>query len=158
GNYIPRMLNCIVPRAVLDQIGGRFSTVFDSVAPDFCFAFRCLAVTDEFVYYDRSPLIHHALDRSNGAAYSRGIETPDSADFRADLAGAEPHSAAPNPELHGITNAILHEYCRVREEVGYERFPAVDQALYLEAIARELSLLENHELRRSAEANLISAG
>jgi hypothetical protein len=156
GNYIPRMLNCLVPRVALERIAGRFSTIFDSISPDFCFAFRFLATSESFVYYDRSILTHRGLDRSNGAAYSRGVESADSMDFGADLGRAQRHSATPVPELRGITNAILQEYCLVAAEAG--GFPAVDRDLYLEAIAREVPQLQNPELRAWMEKALIRAG
>src|SRR5687768_2434203 len=37
---LPRMLNCIVPRAVFDRFKTRFGNVFASIAPDFNFCFR----------------------------------------------------------------------------------------------------------------------
>src|SRR5206468_4066423 len=111
-----------------------------------------------FIYYDRSILTHHALDRSNGAAYSRGIESPDSADFSAELDNTDRHAATPAPELRGITNAILQEYCQVAAGVGPRRFPPIDRELYLNAIAREVPLIEDPAIRASTEDALVRAG
>ena len=160
GNHIPRMLNCLVPREALDRIAGRCSAVFGSIAPDFCFAFRFQATSESFLYSDRSLLVHHGLDRSNGAAYARGVESPDSADFGAELleAGTRRHGAAPIPELRAVTNAIIHEYCTAAKELGGDRFPPVDRDRYLDAAAGELWALENPDVRRTTEATLRRAG
>jgi hypothetical protein len=158
GNWLPRMLNCLVPRSVLDRVADRCSTVFDSISPDFCFAFRCLATTDSVLYYDRSVLVHHAVYRSNGWSYARGVESADSRDFRSELGGVRHHFAAPVPELHGTINAIMHEYCHVRNELGPARFREVDRPRYLSAIGLELAQVENETIRSSMESRLVAAG
>ena len=76
------MLNCIVPRRVFENISARFGNVFTSIAPDFNFCFRCLDLEDSILFYDKSPLFHYALDRSNGASASRGESTADTDDFK----------------------------------------------------------------------------
>lgn len=158
GNYLPRMLNCLVPRPVLDRVADRCSTVFDSISPDFCFAFRCLATTDSFLYYDRSILVHHAVYRSQGWSYSRGIESADTLDFGSELGGVQRHFAAPIPELHGTINAIMHEYCYVRNELGPARLRAVDRARYLSSVGIELAQVENEAIRSSMRSTLVAAG
>lgn len=157
GNYIPRMMNCLVPRAVFHRIAERCSTVFDSIAPDYCFAFRCLATTDTYLYYDRSILVAHAVDRSNGMSYLRGIPSPDSVDFGSALR-VKRNFAAPVPELHGNVNEIMHEYCHLRNELGPERLPGVDRERYLTAIGRELEFVENEVVRSSTRSTLVAAG
>jgi hypothetical protein len=78
---LPRMLNCIVPRALFDRFKTRFGNVFASIAPDFNFCFRCLDLEDTILFLDKSPMFHYALNRSNGASVSRGEMTADNADF-----------------------------------------------------------------------------
>lgn len=158
GNYIPRMLNCVAPRPVLDRVADRCSNVFDSVSPDYCFAFRCLALTDSFLYLDRSVVMHHAVYRSNGWTYARGFESSDSRDFTSQLGGRSRHFAAPVPELHGTINAIMHEYCQVRSELGPERLRAVDREHYLAAIGIEVAQVENEAIRSDTTSRLVAAG
>src|SRR5258707_2721184 len=60
---LPRMLNCVVPRFVLAAIETRFGTIFGSVAPDFNFCYKVLALEDDILFYDKAILVHRALDR-----------------------------------------------------------------------------------------------
>lgn len=139
----PRFLNCLVPAPVIDAVETRFGTTFGSISPDFCFAYRCLDLVDAIVYWDRSALVQYAVDRSNGASYSRGIRSRDSADFEA-LAGARGMNAAsPIPEFRTITNAVMNEYCAVRAESGSAKFPEVDMDAYLAAMAVDLEAIED---------------
>ena len=64
----PRMLNCFVPRAVLERIHERFGNVFASAAPDFNFCCRALDTAQSILFFDSSPIFHYALGRSNGAS------------------------------------------------------------------------------------------
>ena len=145
---LPRMLNSVVPRAVLDAVERRFGTVFASIAPDFCFAFRCLATVDHVLFWDASPLVQHGLDVSNGSTYERGVESSARRDFDEQLGATTMNYAAPVPEFETIRNVILHEYAFVREEAADgERFPPIDPRGYLAAIVEDLSLLESREVR-----------
>jgi hypothetical protein len=144
---LPRMLNCLVPRAVLESVAGRFGTVFASVSPDFCFAYRCLATVPSTLYYDKAPLVHYALPRSHGASVVRGVDSETRLDFVAQLGSAGMNFAAPVPEFQTIRNAILHEYAYVRAESGSDAFPEIDPRGYLAAIVEDLSQAESHEMR-----------
>jgi hypothetical protein len=146
--YLPRMLNCAVPLPVFERIEARFGSVFGSVAPDMCFCFRCLAVCDSTLYRDRSLIVHYATGRSNGATYARGLPSADNREFEK-LAAAvgRRHGAAPEPRFETQTNAVVHEYCFVREEVGNGRFPPVDRSGYLAANDRDVRGIENAALR-----------
>ncbi len=145
---LPKMLNCAVPRAVLITVRERFGNIFDSVSPDFNFCFRCLDVVDGVILYDRSALIHYALDRSNGMGFVRGIPTPDHKDFLTTLGTTTSlHFSTPIPEVQTVGNAIFHEYCTVKQETGSSRFPEVEIESYIEYLAREVDQLENVELQ-----------
>jgi glycosyltransferase involved in cell wall biosynthesis len=126
---LPRMLNCIAPLKTLAQLEHRFGSVFGSASPDYAFAYRLLATVDGILYWDASPLIHYALDRSNGASLARGIASKDSLDFIANLDEATTNAAAPVPAFRTATNPIFHEYGVVRAEVG--GLPPVDRFQYL---------------------------
>ncbi len=125
---LPRMLNCIVPRAVLDRIRTRFGNVFASIAPDFNFCFRCLDVEESILFFDKSPFFHYALNRSNGASVSRGEMTPDNADFTANLPvdNSIRNYATPIPQLNTAVNAVFNEYLIYKNETKSPRFFDLD--------------------------------
>lgn len=145
---VPRMLNCIVPREVLNLISARFGNLFLSIAPDLCFAYRCMERVDTILYYDKALLVSYGHSQSNGASYTRGIITKDYADFMANLEGRKPHYAAPVPEFMTGTNCVVHEYCFVKEDSQSSKFPEVNRKKYFESIAADIALLENPQLKR----------
>jgi Glycosyl transferase family 2 len=155
---LPRMMNCVVPREVLGQVRERFGGVFESISPDFCFTYRCLDLVDSIVYYDRTALIQHAMQRSQGASYSRGEDTRDRVDFATQLGETAMNNAAPVPDFHTIRNAIFHEYCFVKAESRSGRFPEVDPRAYMGAILEDFSQLENPDLRDEQLAVLRDTG
>ncbi len=144
---IPRMMNCIVPQAVLDAVANRFGGLFASISPDHCFGFRCLDVVDTIVYRDACPLIHYGLAQSNGATYARGVRSAAVADFQNHLGAVEMNASAPVPGFHCITNAVVNEYCFVREESASRKLAPVEWTRYLGTMARETARLEDPELR-----------
>jgi hypothetical protein len=141
--WLPRMLNSLVPRDVLDRLTERFGSVFGSIAPDFSFAFRCLDVQDSITYLDRPVLLQYALDRSNGASYSRGEQSRDRVDFERQLGTLGMNHAAPVPEFETVRNVIFHEYRVARAEAASDKFPEVDPRAYMAAIVEDFSLIEN---------------
>ena len=130
---LPRMLNCIVPRAVLDRFKTRFGNVFASIAPDFNFCFRCLDLEESILFLDKSPMFHYALNRSNGASVSRGEMTADNADFTANLPvdNSIRNFATPIPQLNTAVNAVFNEYLIYKEEATSPRFFDIDFQKYL---------------------------
>jgi len=157
---LPRMLNCIVPRRVLEQIGERFGNVFSSIAPDFNFCFRCLDLEPSILFYDKSPLFHYALDRSLGASGSRGESTPELDDFAANLAvdSLNRNYATPIPSLITATNAVFNEYLIYKQETQSPRFPEVNLENYLRANAAEVMEVGDPELRARTHALLVQHG
>jgi hypothetical protein len=157
---LPRMLNSVAPRSVLEIIRKRFGNYFASIAPDFNFGFRCLEVFDSILFYDSSPIFHYALNRSNGASVTRGELTSDSLDFADNLsvANAERNYATPIPQLISTGNAIMNEYCIMRQETQSSRFFEMDTGKYLERMATELDLMVNAKARAEAERLLTAHG
>jgi hypothetical protein len=157
---VPRMLNCIVPRRVLTRIHERFGSVFSSFSPDFAFCFRCLDMETSFLYYDRSPIFHYALKRSNGASVARAEMTPDNADFTANLpvTGSARNFATPIPELNTAVNAVFHEYYLFRQSTGSAKFPEVDLAQYLSANAAEVPEILDPAVRSQTLELLVAHG
>src|SRR5205085_2298258 len=91
---LPRMLNCVAPRSVLNAMAERFGNLFLFMSPDLCFAHRCLERLDSILYYDKALLTSYAHSRSIGASYGRGIITKDYTDFIASLNGKKLNYAA----------------------------------------------------------------
>ena len=133
---LPRMLNSVVPRAVLDAVRERFGSVFASVAPDYCFGFRALAILDTIAFLDRPVLFHHATARSNGMSQTLGTTSSDSADFER-LMGERMYASTPAPHLRTVSNAVFNEYCFVRAEAP-EALPPLKRRDYLGCIARDV--------------------
>ena len=136
---VPRMLNSVVPRSVLDRIHQRFGNIFASISPDFNFCCRCLELEESILFYDKAPLFHYALNRSNGASATRGEMTADYADFTANVRANHPigNWTTPIPELNTAVNYALHEYCLFKRETGSVRFFELNMQKYLEANANE---------------------
>jgi glycosyltransferase involved in cell wall biosynthesis len=137
---LPRMFNCVVPVQVFGRMERRFGDIFSSIAPDFRFCCRCLELEETVVYYDKSLLLHYALDRSHGATLSRGEINADVADFTANLSidNSIRNFATPIPALNTAVNAIFHEYCLFKQETNSTRFFYVDLRRYLQANADEI--------------------
>lgn len=157
---LPRMLNCIVPRRVLEVIHRRFGNVFTSIAPDFNFCFRCLDLEDSILYYDKSLLFHYGQDRSNGGCAVRGESSPDTVDFEENLPvdNSIRNYATPIPSLITATNAVLNEYLIYKQETGSSRFTDVDLHKYLQANAGEVAEIQNPQLRAEMHALLVKHG
>jgi glycosyltransferase involved in cell wall biosynthesis len=157
---LPRMLNCIVPRAVLTRIQQRFGNVFSSISPDFNFCCRCLELEESLLFYDRAPVFHYAMSRSNGASVTRGEMTVDNADFTANLPVDNSHRnfATPIPQLNTAVNAAFHEYFLFKQQTNSARFFAVDKQKYLEANANEVSAVVDPELREQMISLLVENG
>lgn len=144
---LPRMLNCAVPRSHLGDMRARFLEVFGSVAPDLCFAYRTLELVDSIDYLDQSLLIHSALDRSNGASYSRGEATPDQRDFMSKLGGVDMNHGAPVPAFRTTLNTCISEYALARRSSKSQKFPPIDERAYLNAIELEIHCIAEPGLR-----------
>lgn len=145
----PRMVNCLVPRRILEVIKHRFGTVFSSISPDFLFCCRCIECLETILYYDKPLTFHYSLDRSNGASISRGELTRASADFRANLAVEEARRnyATPIPELNTCANAIYNEYLIAKSETQSSRFYEVDLDKYLRVNAEEIKSVVDPSLK-----------
>lgn len=154
----PRLLNCVVPSTVLKTISARFGDVCTSIAPDYSFAYRCLATQESVLYWDRAPMIAYAVDRSNGSSYARGILSEDARDFLGELRDQRINQFAPIPEFRTNTNMILNEYCFVRSKAASENFPEVDLVEYLKASALDISRIDDQELSTSQKELLLQYG
>ena len=142
---LPRALNSVMPVAVLARIEAAAGDVFNSTAPDFCFAYRSLQVVDEIVYVDRSLTVMHGLSRSNGNATSTGVASSDARDFLTRSAtGIAP--SAPVPGVMTTYNVVASEYCA--HDLGGRA--AINGKAYLNAIALETDGFVPGEMRAAA--------
>lgn len=155
---LPRMLNCVMPASTLEEVSMRFGSVFASLAPDFCFAYRCLEVIPSILYYDKAVLIHHSLGRSTGENFLRGRNSRESSDYLTQGNGTIVRFSTPLPEVHTVMNAILHEYCQVKAVSTSAKFPEVDRFSYLGAIDRGISQVQDRSKATEMRAMLKSAG
>ena len=157
---VPRMLNCIVPRAVCNRIRARFGNVFASIAPDFNFCVRCLDTEDSILFFDKSLLFHYALNRSLGASATRGEMTPDNADFTANLPvdNSIRNYATPIPSLITAVNAAFNEYLIHKQQTNSPRFFEVELQHYLSANALEVNEVRDLNLRAQMFGLLVEHG
>ncbi len=149
---LPRLLNSVTPRRVLERIRQAYGTICDSAAPDFRFAYRMLAAHPSVTYFDRPLLLQYALRRSNGFSLTRGVATRDSQDFERELQQARVQFASPLPTVCTAVNAVVHEYCSVREEGRREEgrgrpLPSLDVDAFFGAITREIDGMEPGEIQ-----------
>lgn len=129
---LPRIMNCSVPRSVIEKLQRRFGNVFASISPDYNFAYRCLELLDGILFYDHAVYVSYAMHRSNGAG-GLGIPTEASKDFLAclKLEGRRRNYAAPVPAFETGINYIVHEYCLLQRESTGHKFPRLRGARYL---------------------------
>lgn len=159
-NSLPRMLNSVTPRAILDQIYAARGHVFDSISPDYYFCYQALELSDSVLYYDKTCLIHYALARSNGASHSRGISSADALDFDRQLQFSE-SLLTPLPTIMNTWNLVFHEYCFARSISTSGNLPPLEQVNYFATIRKAVRQIEDPELaaemarvRRSAQSCL----
>ncbi|MFN9173543.1 MAG: glycosyltransferase [Synechocystis sp.] len=144
---LPKMLNSVTPRNILNQILSKYQNIFSSISPDYNFCYRSLEVVESVLYFDKAPIVHYALSRSNGASLSKGVKSQDLDDFIANLGQLEPCSSAPIPCLKTVGNAIFHEYCFVKKETGSDKFPDINMNSYLSYLSNEINEIVNFENR-----------
>jgi len=155
---LPRMLNCIVPRPHLEALKSRYGEYFSSVSPDFCFCYRSLSAVSSLVYLDKSVMVSHGHDRSNGHSAVKGRRTETSEDFIAQLPVTQKlFEGVPLPDVHTVGNAIASEYLKVRMEQGGS-MPPLSIDAYLECLAAETMKFEDRELARATRQRLARAG
>ena len=155
---LPRMMNCIVPKAHLDVLKSKHGQYFSSISPDFCFCYRTLASADSIVYLDKSVLVSHGYDRSNGHSFIKGKTTETSEDFISQLPrGGTLCGSTPLPDVHTVGNAIVNEYVKVREEY-MGALPPLSTPAYLTCLAAETWRFDDPAKARAVRKRLASAG
>jgi glycosyltransferase involved in cell wall biosynthesis len=154
---VPRMLNCIVPRTVLDAIRSRFGSVFASNAPDWNFAYRVLDLLDSVLFFHKAMLVHYALRRSSGESAHRGVTNSTLQQFLKDLP-APLNVAAPYPEIITVWNAVVGEYLSAKQESQSGKLPALNMERYVHALAIGIASIEDPEIKRDMRQKLMARG
>jgi hypothetical protein len=154
---LPVLSNCVVPRQVLETVRQAFGSICESLAPDYCFAFRSLTVAPGLHYYDATPVFDSALDRSNGAASTWSLPSRDHLDFLQN-ASSGPCWATPIPQLATVPNVISHEYCLVACHPAGRALPPLSKEGYLQLNAAYARLMREERSRLAAYALLRAHG
>jgi hypothetical protein len=153
GQAIPLLSNCMVPRALLEQLRAHFGNICDSIAPDLAFLFRFSAVEASYLHFDAALSVMYAFVFSNGQAYYRRDASGTFGDFMK-LWGNRPWlDAAPIPGLTLGINVAFHEYNLVQREVGKETFPPIEMKGYLRELAKGFFYI--HDERQRAELRAV---
>lgn len=155
---VPRMLNCLVPRRVLEAVSHRFGNIFTSISPDWNFAYRVLATVDSLLLYDKAALVHYAQQRSNGQSVHFGVMNEASADFFNNLGGTSFNNAAPFPEIITVWNAIINEYCNVKQVTRSPKFPELDMEKYIQALVLGIDQIKDPKRQEDMRKLLIARG
>ena len=136
-SFLPRMLNCVVPVPIINQLRNVHGTLFASVSPDYCFCYRALDSVTSIVYLDESVLVNYGQLRSNGASFGRGVRSPDNVDFMNTLGAKKINSMSPLPRILTVGNAVIHEYISVATESKSGKCPELSRTAYLRFLGLE---------------------
>lgn len=141
---LPRMLNCVVPRLVLEDVREFFGDIFLSVAPDLCFAYRCLARIKVLSYYDAPVMVQYGFTHSNGTGYYGKKANAAWVDFNQNAGSGGVAPATPVPKVNCNLNVVYNEYCFVRQQANdLELFPKIDWNRYVHLIANDIQSCGN---------------
>jgi hypothetical protein len=157
GNYLPRLMTCVAPVSTVEAIERRFGDIFGPTAPDYRFAYRCLAVCDTLLYLDRACMVERAMASSGGNSYKRGQMNEAARDFARWLSGPR-YRHTPEPAFETLANAIFDEYCAVRAELGEDRLPPPPRDSYLATNAVSVDRIVDPEWRAQMEELLRRRG
>lgn len=113
---MPKLLNSVVSRSLLEKTRARFGSVFGPWAPDLAVGIKLLASTTS--YLKTGPLM---LWGENMQSYGSGARRDPAKVLEflrqfPDFEGTFPYS--PYPDLITVTNGIFDTYCRLREYLG----------------------------------------
>jgi glycosyltransferase involved in cell wall biosynthesis len=155
---LPRMLNCIVPRTVLNGIEARFGDIFSFIAPDWSFCYRALEVVESILFHDKAALVHYAQPRSCGQGAHYGITNSAFSNFLQDLGGIRVNFAAPFPEIITVWNAIISEYCHAKEITQSPKFPELDLDNYRRVLAYGVDQIKDPQRQDEMRTLLCARG
>ena len=154
---LPRMLNCAVPRHIFDSIQDQYGCIFDSIAPDFVFAYRCLDCCDKVLFFDNAALLHYSIGLSTGNNQSKGIVLVEGykTQEERDQFIQKMHAMAPIPEICTLTNAIVQAYQLVKYQSKNPNFNEINMALYLQVLEGESAGVTDPQMRDEIQELLL---
>lgn len=155
---VPILLNSVTPRRTLEHVRQHYGDFCISVAPDFCFGFRCLEVEDSILFYDKSLILTSSLGRSNGYSFTRGVENHASRDFRANIPHTSIAPLAPIPEINNAANCSTHEYVLAAQRSRSGKFIPISFPDYLSALHAENRFMEDSALKAYYTGLLVHHG
>lgn len=155
---LPRMLNCIAPRDVLNAVQGRFGNIFSLIAPDWNFCYRALEMVDSILFHDKAALVHHAQHRSNGQGAHYGIMNEAYTRFVQGLGELPVNFGAPYPEIVTVWNSIISEYCRAKEATHSPKFPELNLYNYGRVLAWGIDQIRDPQRREEMRGHLSARG
>lgn len=151
---VPRLLNCVAPESALLRVKAAFGDYCRTVSPDYGFGYRYLATHPTLLVYDKALIVQAALSRSNGASTARGVYSRDTVDFMATNRFAH----APYPEFQSVGNAIMEEYCGVRDVPAFSGLPALQRSRYVKLLCADAMKTEDPATRRQLFSLLARRG
>ncbi|MFA6988633.1 MAG: hypothetical protein WC197_01055 [Candidatus Gastranaerophilaceae bacterium] len=157
---LPRMLNNVAPRSILNELKSKYGNIFISLSPDYSFAFRILENYGSIIYCEKSLIINYGFNRSNGINFAKNNFKDDAADFLKNLDKKNDNILflAPIPELLTFYNGIIHEYYLVKNESGSQKFKDINREKYLKRLEEETRKFININDRKKAVKVLIANG
>jgi len=145
---LPAVLHVCVPREVYHQVRQKYGTYFTSISPDYNFAYSSLTLVSSVIYYDKPLIVHYATARSQGISGMRGVPSRDALDFLKHYTPGRLSFDTPLPVIHLMTNAMLHEYCYVRQKSEASNLPDFDREKYLSALTADVILFRDAKRKR----------
>ena len=145
---LPKVLNSCVPIDILERVRAQHGRYFDSVAPDFNFAYSSLDLEESVLYYDKALLISYGVARSNGMNQVKGVLGKDTKDFMEMINNRDVCFESPFPTFLSGTNAILHEYHFAKERAVSDKFGDINRKAYINSLFGDILNYENKVLKR----------
>lgn len=150
----PLLFNCIVPRALLEQVKARYGNYAASLSPDCAFGYRALERIESLTFFDSAPLLVHGYKVSTSYGHMRGSPTPSTLDFYASANLSALQATVPAPEFPSMLNVLMHEYALVQQAASSPKAPPIERNGYLDLLESEVNLLEDVNLRRARQQQL----
>lgn len=145
---LPKMVNSIAPRIVMEEIKRKMGSYFSSIAPDYNFAYASLEIVDSILFYDSPVVLAYGLARSSGMNVLSGNFQKDSLDFIKNLTSEDVCFETPIKSILVLPNAVIHEYCFIQQNSSSNKFPEINQKKYLKSLVENIDSYQNEEMKQ----------
>lgn len=143
---LPRMMNSVAPKSLITRILAQDASVFESISPDYYFAYNCLDLIEKLLFYDKPLLVSYAENRSNGNSAMRGVMSKTTTDFYQTI-DSPVTIKTPLPFMLTPTDAVLNEYFYVKEKSKSGKFSEINKRKYEVRTATDLISFKNSKLK-----------